>query len=99
MGAKDIVITLGEDGALVMTGEDLITVPAIEVDVVDTTGAGDTFCGALAARMLEGESLRDAVRYANVAGGLSTTRPGAQPSIPTRDEVERALADVAGEAS
>lgn len=91
MGAKDIVITLGADGAFVMTGEEMITIPAIDVAVVDTTGAGDTFCGALAARMLEGDPIQEAVRFANVAGGLATTRRGAQPSIPTRDEVEQVL--------
>jgi ribokinase len=91
-GAKDIVITLGEDGAYAMHGDESFSEPAIEIDVVDTTGAGDTFCGAFAARLLEGASFRDAVRYANVAGGIATTRPGAQSSIPTLDEIQSALA-------
>lgn len=92
MGARDIVITLGSDGAYVFTEGDEFIQQSIAVDVVDTTGAGDTFCGAFAARILAGASMREAVRYANVAGALSTTKAGAQSSIPTRIEIERSLA-------
>lgn len=91
IGARDVVITLGAEGTFALAGSDAFAEPALSVDVVDTTGAGDTFCGALAARMLEGAALRDAVRYANTAGALATTRAGAQPSIPTRDEVEKMM--------
>lgn len=91
IGCREIVITLGDEGAYGLCDNDGFAEPALQVDVVDTTGAGDTFCGALATRMREGASLRDAVRYANVAGALATTRAGAQSSIPRRDEVEQAL--------
>lgn len=92
LGAKDVVITLGGDGAFATSGDEAFHEPALKVDVVDTTGAGDTFCGALAARMLQGASLREAVGYANAAGALATTKQGAQPSIPHREEVEALLA-------
>ena len=92
IGARDIVITLGDEGAYALHGNDSFAEPALEVDVVDTTGAGDTFCGAFAATLLEGASFRDAVRYANAAGAIAATRPGAQSSIPRRAEVDAALA-------
>ena len=88
-GATDVVITLGAGGSFALSGDEAVIVPGHRVDVVDTTGAGDTFCGALAARMLEGATLPQAVRYANAAGALATTCSGAQPSIPRREEIER----------
>jgi ribokinase len=60
------------------------------VKAVDTTGAGDTFCGVLAARLDRGESLSSAMRFAAVAGSLAVTREGAQPSFPTLAEIEAA---------
>lgn len=92
LGATAVVITLGGDGAYAADAGGAFHEPAFAVDVVDTTGAGDTFCGALAARMLEGATLRESVRYANAAGALATTRHGAQPSIPHREDVEALLA-------
>ncbi len=65
--------------------------PAIDVEAVDTTGAGDAFCGALAARIAAGHTLDDAVAWAICAGGLATTRHGAVPSLPTRDEISAYL--------
>lgn len=91
IGAKDIVITLGGDGAWCLVGDEAFAQPSINVDVVDTTGAGDTFCGALASEMLSGVPIREAVRYANVAGALAVTIPGAQSSIPRREQIEKAL--------
>lgn len=91
IGAKDVVITLGGEGAFCLTGNDEFSRPAMAVDIVDTTGAGDTFCGAFASEMVAGASMQEAIRYANVAGALSATMPGAQSSIPTRQEIERAL--------
>ena len=58
---------------------------------VDTTAAGDTFNGALAVALAEGMPMHDAVRFANAAGALSVTRMGAQPSVPSRDEIEKLL--------
>ncbi len=91
-GPAVVVITLGKQGAVV-SAEGLETaVPAMAVQVVDTTAAGDTFCGALAVAMVQGRPLPEAVRFANTAAGLSVTRIGAQPSIPRRDEIDNALA-------
>ncbi len=91
LAVPTVVVTLGPRGALVVGADRLDLVPAPEVDVVDTTAAGDTFCGALAAAIVRGEDLVTATRWAVAAAVLSVQRDGAQPSIPTRDEVEAAL--------
>ena len=83
-----VVVTLGADGALVRTRDTTTEVPGITVDVVDTTGAGDTFCGALVAALDERMPLDDAVRFATVAAALSVRRAGAVPAIPTREEID-----------
>lgn len=88
-----VVITLGSAGCLVAErGKEPVQVPAPTVEAVDTTGAGDTFCGVLAAALARGEDLVDAARLAAVAGALAVTRPGAQGAVPTVDET-RALVD------
>ena len=84
-----IVLTLGEHGALLLTAEISEVIPAVPVDVVDTTGAGDAFCGALATALASGESLREAVRFANVAGAAAVTTLGATPSMPTREQLKK----------
>ena len=84
-----IVLTLGERGALLLTAEISEVIPALPVDVVDTTGAGDAFCGALATALASGESLREAVRFANVAGAAAVTTLGATPSMPTREQLKK----------
>jgi ribokinase len=84
-----VVVSLGADGVLVVTGDAAVHVRAPAVDVVDTTGAGDAFCGALAVRLAAGDGLEAAARVAVRAAAISTTRPGAQPSLPTLDELER----------
>ncbi|HEV2527999.1 MAG TPA: ribokinase [Thermomicrobiales bacterium] len=86
-GPGAVVLTLGGAGAMVVTVERVSRIPAIVVDVVDTTGAGDTLCGALAAALARGLSLEDAVRHGVVAGSLACTVAGAQPSIPRLDEI------------
>lgn len=83
-----VIVTLGEQGVLAMHRGDARHVPAPRVDVIDTTGAGDAFCGALCARLAEGDDLLAAVPLAVRAAAQSTTRTGAQPSLPTRDELE-----------
>ena len=92
-GAHSIVVTLGEHGAYAWTGDGELRCPGRLVDSVDTVGAGDAFCGALAARLAAGDGLERAMTYANAAGALATTRPGAGPAMPTRTAVEALLAD------
>lgn len=85
-----VVLTLGGDGALVgKNGGELSSVAPFAVDPVDTTGAGDTFCGVLAAEIARGSSLVEAAVVASAAGALSTTRHGAQSSVPDEGEVRK----------
>jgi len=90
-GVKKVIITLGTKGALVVTEKERVKVPAFQVDAVDTTAAGDTFCGTLAVAMVEGLSLKDALQFASAAAAISVTRMGAQPSAPSRTEIETFL--------
>lgn len=87
-GASRVVITLGAAGALVASVDGTDTIEPPTVDVVDTTGAGDTFCGSLVAERVRGRSWLDSVAYAVHASALSVTRAGAQSAIPTRQDVE-----------
>ncbi len=91
-GVATVVVKRGELGALIVDGHDPREVPTLHVDVVDTTGAGDCFDGALAVALAEGQPLDAAVRFATHAAALSCTQLGAQTAQPTRAEVERALA-------
>lgn len=85
-----VVVTLGGDGALVLRpGSDPVTVPPRPARVRDTTGAGDTFNGVLAARLAAGDALEDAVRTAVVASSLSVSRVGARAGMPTAVEIRR----------
>lgn len=88
----DVVVTLGARGALVVpsSGEVAVVRPPA-VSVVDTTGAGDCFCGALCVALARGESLVDATRYAVVAGALSTTGVGARGALPTDADIRAML--------
>ncbi|WP_348788349.1 ribokinase [Leifsonia sp. NPDC080035] len=102
---RAVVLTLGGAGALVVApGAEPVAVPAHRVEVVDTTGAGDTFCGALAAELDRsgaargdraglGDALASAARFASAAGALSVQRAGAVPSIPTLEEIRALIAD------
>jgi ribokinase len=90
--SQAVVVTLGADGALVVDRGAVTHVSAPSVTPVDTTAAGDSFCGALADALVRGESLIDAARWAIRVGAATTLRPGAQPSLPTPTEVEQLLA-------
>lgn len=82
-GTPSVVITLGAEGAVVATGPDAVaSVPSPHVSATDSTGAGDAFTGALAARLLEGDDLETAVRHAVRVGAYAVQHPGAQPSYP-----------------
>ena len=87
------IVTGGERGALLLVpGQEGRRVPTFSVPVVDTTGAGDAFCGCFAAALAERRPLHDALRRASAAGACAVTRSGAYASLPTRDEVERLVA-------
>lgn len=87
-GASKVIVTLGEHGALFATRAHSQHFPAPRVKPIDTTAAGDTFVGGFAAALADGKSESDAIRFGQVAAALSVTRSGAQPSIPTFDEVQ-----------
>ncbi|MFD1663499.1 ribokinase [Streptomyces caeni] len=87
LGPRSVVVTLGAEGALVATGDAVSRVPSPVVDAVDTTGAGDAFTAALAWRLGRGSPLPDAAAYAAQVGTAAVTRPGAQASFPTAEEV------------
>jgi ribokinase len=82
------VITIGEEGAVLADGESTGHLPAPKVDVVDTTGAGDAFVGALAVKLAHDASLEEAVAYAVRAGAAAVTQEGAQGALPTPEVVE-----------
>lgn len=86
-----VLVTIGADGCLLVDGDHAERIPAPAVDVVDTTGAGDAACGALAAELAAGRPLREAARFAMVAAALSTRVAGAREGMPRRDDVLAAL--------
>jgi ribokinase len=85
MGAKTIIITMGERGVFCSTPDDSFSIPAIRTRAVDTVAAGDAFNGALAAAIASGKSLREAVEWGTVAGYLAVTKSGAQSSLPDKE--------------
>jgi len=89
-GMQQVIVTLGPRGALIADQPKQI-IPAYPVNAIDTTAAGDAFNGGLAVSLAQGKQLVESVRYANAVGAISTTRPGAQPSLPTALEVEEFL--------
>ncbi|MBX3069936.1 MAG: ribokinase [Thermomicrobiales bacterium] len=91
LGPAVVVITTGSQGAVVASGDGTDVVPAPQVDAVDTTGAGDAFCGAFAAEVGRGRSPLDATRVGVIAGSISVTRRGAQPSMPLKREIDAKL--------
>lgn len=86
-GVDNVIITLGSQGALIKENDEYYFVDAYKVDAVDTTAAGDAFCGSVCVGLSEGKSILDAVRMAVKASALTVTRMGAQSSIPLRSEL------------
>jgi ribokinase len=89
---KTIIVTLGSEGAIAASPSGFISVPALKIKPVDTVGAGDTFCGYFGAALDAGLDLETAMRRASAAGSLACLKPGAQPAIPSKAEVDAALA-------
>lgn len=87
-GPRRVVITLGALGAIAVANGLRVHVPAFEARIVDTVGAGDAFCAALALQLGEDAGLEQAVRFACAAGAIACTRAGAEPSMPRREEID-----------
>jgi ribokinase len=90
-GIQTVIVTLGANGALIVNKELTKHIPSFKVDVVDTTAAGDAFIGGFASALLQNKSLEEAVRYGCACGALAATKFGAQPSLPTKEDVEKFL--------
>jgi ribokinase len=91
IGARNVVITLGSKGLYFKNRSDEIRMKAYRVKVIDTTAAGDAFLGALATGLAEKKPIQEALKFANAAGALATTKLGAQPSLPWRKELSSFL--------
>ena len=87
MGAKTVILTLGKKGCLVKSNTLNEHIPAFEVETLDSTAAGDTFCGALVAQLSKGVAIVEAIRFATAAAAICVTRIGAQPSIPKENDI------------
>ena len=88
MGIGTVVITLGVKGAYLLADAEKAHIPAFRVDAVDATAAGDVYCGSFAVAYVEGKSLAESIQFASAASAICVTRMGAQPSAPTRAEIE-----------
>lgn len=88
-GVKELVVTLGGNGSMHITKDQSKHYPAYKVKVVDTTGAGDSFNGAMAVYLSQGRTMDAAIKFAMKVGAVTVTREGAQTSLPTREEVEQ----------
>ena len=90
-GVETVILTLGDRGSLLLNEDGEKLIPAFDVSVVDTTAAGDSFCGVLAASLANGISIDLSVEIANAAGALAVTKLGAEPSLPQRDAIDDLL--------
>lgn len=86
-GIKAVIVTVGDKGAVIVTKEGLTHIPGHKVNAVDTTAAGDSFTGALALSLNQGNSIDDAIQFANKVASITVQREGAQISLPTLDEL------------
>ncbi|WP_234534455.1 ribokinase [Paenibacillus pseudetheri] len=93
-GIKNVIITLGAKGALIVNAEGAKSVPGFPVKAIDTVAAGDSFNGALAQQLVLGKTLEEAVSFANAVGALAVGKEGAIPSLPQLSEVEQFLKHV-----
>jgi len=91
LGAKTAIITMGKRGAMLVDSNTNELIPAFVVDAVDTTGAGDAFNGGLAYAIAGGKDIREAIRFGNAVGAIAVTGMGAQPSMPTKDKLDKFL--------
>ncbi len=91
MGAQNVVLTLGKKGSLFKSKDKLLRIPAFIVEAIDSTAAGDTFCGALVAELSKGHNMKESLEFATAAAAICVTRMGAQPSIPSEEEVNEFL--------
>lgn len=89
-----LIVTLGENGAMYHNGDKIVKVEGYKTTAVDTTGAGDTFNGAFAHKIIEGASIEEAVHVANIAGSLSVEQFGAQGGMPTLQQVEKRMKEI-----
>lgn len=88
-GIQEVIVTLGEKGCYYLSKENELMVNSIQVDAVDTTAAGDSFNGALAVAICEGKNIEETLRFANIVGALTTTKCGAESSLPNRRDVDK----------
>lgn len=88
-GINNVIVTLGANGSLLINKENITKFSALDVDVVDTTAAGDSFTAGLAKSLNEGKSLNEAIKYGHIVSSIVVTRKGAQSSIPTKEEVSQ----------
>ncbi|WP_449603163.1 ribokinase [Paenibacillus sp. Marseille-Q9583] len=93
-GVKNVIVTLGSKGALIVNAEGAKSVPGFPVKAIDTVAAGDSFNGALAQQLVLGKTLEEAVSFANAVGALAVGKEGAIPSLPLLSEVEQFLKHV-----
>ena len=94
-GAQTVAITMGEHGALLLDQEGSQMIPSFPIKPIDTTAAGDAFAGALGVYWAEGNPLKEATQFANASGAIAASRPGAQPSMGSRDDIEKRLTELA----
>jgi len=90
-GARQVILTLGERGSLLVTAEKAVHVPTTKVQAIDTTGAGDAFCGSLAYFLGIGQPMEEAMAHANYVAAVSVQSPGTQTSFPQRAALPASL--------